>query len=67
MTYFIIYVIGFFIVPIILTLADKYTNGFIIQGHEETDYFFAYTVCSLLWPIGLIIVFFSLLNYWRTN
>lgn len=62
MTIFIIYCIGFFIVPILLIFFDKVFKGSMdLKNSLES----ALLICSLLWPVGLIAIFFKLLSYWN--
>ena len=62
MMYLIIYMIGSFVGPIILLLADNITKGNVIGSNKELKPV-AIFICSVLWPFGIAITFYCYIEY----
>ncbi len=59
-----IYIIGFIILPIITIALDKIFPG---SMNLEDEFMTAMILTSVLWPIGVLIVFLFLLIYWHNS
>lgn len=62
----IIYLIGFFVCPVLLVALNKIFSG--SMGLDGDDNFLAAMILnSFFWPLGLLLTLFLLLLYWRDH
>jgi hypothetical protein len=62
-----IYLIGFFLTPILTVALDKTLPGSMGLGSSDDDIVMSIFMSALLWVLMIFVIIFALLKYWHKH